>query len=322
MANGPLDISDVPLLYSFTVVAEESNLHRAAERLFMSQPPLSRRIKRLEERLGLTLFIRHTKGLTLTEDGVRVLEAVRPLLKLQAQTFRLLQDLAKPSAKVFALGFTTAFEQGVFTGVENRLRGHYGKRLRIVRESSPKLVRGIRKGRLDASLVALPLDAPGLVVTPLPYDEPLMAVLPEGLPEAKSESAPLRVFNGTPLFWFRRESNPAFSITRGVFLSIRVFIPYFWKSRRSTTYCWPVSPPARAWGCCPLPLRLSDVRGSFSSRYRRETCCGFAWESRPLLGTPRASTNTSRSLVKRFHRHCESAREHPRCCVGIFDRFV
>ncbi len=219
MANDSFHSSDVPLLYYFSVVAEENNLHRAAERLFMSQPPLSRRIKHLEERLGLTLFIRHTKGLTLTEDGARVLEAVRPLLKSQVQTFRRLQALTRPSAKVFTLGFTTAFEQGVFIEVEKRLRGHYGKRLRVVRETSPKLVRSMRKGRLDAALVALPLDAPELTEMPLLYDEPLMAVLQEGLSESKSESPPLRVFNGKPLFWFRRESNPAFfDHTRGIFV--------------------------------------------------------------------------------------------------------
>lgn len=49
-------------------------MSRAAQRLFMSQPPLSRHIRQLEERLGVTLFVRHTRGLTLTEDGQRVLE--------------------------------------------------------------------------------------------------------------------------------------------------------------------------------------------------------------------------------------------------------
>lgn len=58
-------------------------MSRAAQRLFMSQPPLSRHIRQLEDRLGVTLFVRHTRGLTLTEDGQRVLEIVRPLLALQ-----------------------------------------------------------------------------------------------------------------------------------------------------------------------------------------------------------------------------------------------
>ena len=89
MTNTLLNPSDFHLLHYFAVVAEENNLHRAAERLFMSQPPLSRHIKRLEERLGLTLFIRHTKGLTLTDDGARVLAAIRPLLKAQGSAPRI-----------------------------------------------------------------------------------------------------------------------------------------------------------------------------------------------------------------------------------------
>lgn len=218
MTNNSLHPSDFQLLHYFSVVAEENNLCRAAERLFMAQPPLSRHIKKLEERLGLTLFIRHTKGLMLTEDGARVLKTIRPLLALQAKTFRHLEALAKPLEKALAVGFSTAFEQGVFTAIEAHLRKNYGNRLRVTRETSPKLVRDVRKGRLDVALVALPLEAPGLAVTPLPYAEPLTAVVPSRWAEARNKSLPLRTFNGKPLFWFRRESNPAFfDFTRGVF---------------------------------------------------------------------------------------------------------
>lgn len=218
MTNAPLSASDFQLLHYFAVVAEERNLHRAAERLFMSQPPLSRHIKRLEERLGLTLFIRHTKGLILTEDGARVLKTVRPLLNLQVKTFRQLEALAKPLEKNFALGFTTAFEQGVFAGMEARMCERYGARLRVVRKTSPRLAQDVRKGRLNAALVALPLDAPGLTMTPLHHEEPLVAALPASWLEARNRRLPLRALNGKPLFWFRRESNPAFfDYTRGVF---------------------------------------------------------------------------------------------------------
>jgi DNA-binding transcriptional LysR family regulator len=227
MTSGPINTSDFHLLHYFAVAAEENNLHRAAERLFISQPPLSRHIKRLEERLGLALFVRHTKGLSLTEDGARVLETIRPLLNLQAKTSRQLEALAKPSEKVFVMGFTTAFEQGVFAGMEVRMRERYGKRLRVVRETSPRLVRNMRKGKLDAALVALPLDAPGLTVMPLQYNESLAAVLPESWPEAKSKGLSLQTFNGKPLFWFHRESNPAFfDYTRGVFVHAG-FAPVF-----------------------------------------------------------------------------------------------
>ena len=187
-------------LRCFAVAAEESNLHRAAQRLLISQPPLSRLIKKLEERLGLTLFVRHTKGLTLTKDGARVLEIIRPLLRLQEKTFARLADLAQPVGNIIALGLTTAFEQGVFSGMEAHLRGRYGERLRVTRETSPRLARAVRRGGLDAALVALPLEAPGLALRPLPYAEPLQAVLPESWPEARHGSPPLRALSGKSLF--------------------------------------------------------------------------------------------------------------------------
>lgn len=69
MTTSPLHSLDIRLLRYFAVVAEENNMSRAAQRLFMSQPPLSRHIRQLEERLGVTLFVRHTRGLTLTDEG-------------------------------------------------------------------------------------------------------------------------------------------------------------------------------------------------------------------------------------------------------------
>ena len=141
-------------LRCFAVAAEESNLHRAAQRLLISQPPLSRLIKKLEERLGLTLFVRHTKGLTLTKDGARVLEIIRPLLRLQEKTFARLADLAQPVGNIIALGLSTAFEQGIFSGMEAHLRGRYGERLRVTRETSPRLARAVRRGGLDAALMS------------------------------------------------------------------------------------------------------------------------------------------------------------------------
>ena len=105
--------------------------------------------------------------------------------------------------------------------MEAHLRGRYGERLRVTRETSPRLARAVRRGGLDAALVALPLEAPGLALRPLPYAEPLQAVLPESWPEARHGSPPLRALSGKSLFWFRRESNPAFfDHMRGVFAHV------------------------------------------------------------------------------------------------------
>ena len=217
MTTSSLHSLDIRLLRYFSVVAEENNMSRAAQRLFMSQPPLSRHIRQLEERLGVTLFVRHTRGLTLTEDGQRVLEIVRPLLALQDKTWAALGQLAKTGEQSLRLGLSTAFEQGVFTALESRLNMRVQK-LRIVRHGSPELARQVRRGKLDAALVALPLETPGLTVMQLGWQEPMIAALPAIWPEASLPSLSLTTLNHRPLFWFKRERNPAFfDYTRHIF---------------------------------------------------------------------------------------------------------
>lgn len=127
MTTSPLHSLDIRLLRYFSVVAEENNMSRAAQRLFMSQPPLSRHIRQLEERLGVTLFVRHTRGLTLTEDGQHVLEMVRPLLDLQDKTYAALSQLTQIREPSLRLGLSTAFEQGVFAALESQLTTHVQK---------------------------------------------------------------------------------------------------------------------------------------------------------------------------------------------------
>ncbi|XHA16435.1 LysR family transcriptional regulator [Citrobacter farmeri] len=209
MTTPPLHFLDIRLLRYFAVVAEENNMSRAAQRLFMSQPPLSRHIRQLEERLGVTLFVRHTKGLTLTNEGLQVLEIVRPLLELQDKTWAALSQLAPNDVQSLRLGLTTAFEQGVFAGLETQMNTRV-RTLRLVRQGSPDLVRQVRRGKLDAAVVALPLESVGLAVTSLDWHEPLIAALPAIWPEAGRESLLLAELNHRPLFWFSRERNPAF----------------------------------------------------------------------------------------------------------------
>ncbi|POT54822.1 LysR family transcriptional regulator [Citrobacter amalonaticus] len=209
MTTSTLHSLDIRLLRYFAVVAEENNMSRAAQRLFMSQPPLSRHIRQLEERLGVTLFVRHTKGLTLTDEGLRVLEIIRPLLALQEKTYAALHQLAQNGVPVLRLGLSTAFEQGVFASLETQVNTRVDT-LHVVRHGSPELVRQVRRGKLDAALVALPLETAGLVVTLLGGQDPLIAALPASWPEASLTSLFLNALNHRPLFWFKRERNPAF----------------------------------------------------------------------------------------------------------------
>lgn len=217
MTTSRLHSLDIRLLRAFAVVAEENNISRATQRLFISQPPLTRHIRHLEAQLGVTLFQRHSKGLILTDAGREVLEMIRPLLVLQERTLAALSQLSAHSPQPLRLGLTTAFEQGIFAAVESALSDHT-RTLHITRHASPALAQQVRKGKLDAALVALPLNTEGLHLHPLPYQEPLIAALPVSWPEAARPALTLRALNHRPLFWFKRERNPDFfDYTRRIF---------------------------------------------------------------------------------------------------------
>ena len=217
MTTSRLHSLDIRLLRAFAVVAEENNISRAAQRLFISQPPLSRHMRYLEAQLGVTLFQRHSKGLILTDAGREVLAIIRPMLALQERTLAALSELAVHSPQALRLGVTTAFEQGIFAAVEAALSEHT-RALHITRHASPALAQQVRKGKLDAALVALPLNTEGLHLHPLPYQEPLIAAVPASWPEAVIPALTLSALNHRPLFWFKRERNPDFfDYTRRIF---------------------------------------------------------------------------------------------------------
>ena len=217
MTTSRLHSLDIRLLRAFAVVAEENNISRAAQRLFISQPPLTRHIRHLEAQLGVTLFQRHSKGLILTDAGREVLAIIRPMLALQERTLAALSELSVHSPPSLRLGVTTAFEQGIFAAVESALSEHT-RGLHITRHASPALAQQVRKGKLDAALVALPLNTEGLHLHPLPYQEPLIAAVPASWSEAVTPALTLSALNHRPLFWFKRERNPDFfDYTRRIF---------------------------------------------------------------------------------------------------------
>jgi len=102
---------------AFIAVADALSVTKAAERLHISQPPLSRHIQQLENELGLTLFVRHRQGVTLTEPGRQLLEKARAW-EAAAQTFH---DAAKEARSTEGARVRVGIAWGLWD-VVNRVR--------------------------------------------------------------------------------------------------------------------------------------------------------------------------------------------------------
>ncbi|WP_431033674.1 LysR substrate-binding domain-containing protein [Streptomyces sp. P6-2-1] len=190
----------------FVTVAEESHFGRAAARLHMSQPPLSRAVKKLEADVGTPLLLRSPTGTTLTPVGRVLLEEARGLLDhadrlrervaAAAGTARLdvgiLGDSADPGAGRLAEAFRTR---------------HPGIELRVRDTDLTDPTCGLRAGRVDVALTRGPFDETGVSVRELRSD-PVGVVLRADDPLAGAGSLTRADLAKRPWFQFPPGTDP------------------------------------------------------------------------------------------------------------------
>ena len=198
---------DLRSLRYFTVVAEELNITRAAERLNMSQPPLSSQIKGLEEELGVQLFVRGKRHLTMTEAGALLYRRARQLLELSDQTQQEIRSMEGLSGDLnislvegrapyllarWIAGFRSEFPQ---VGVH------------LWNGSGDEVMERLHRGLADLALVAAPYN-PELLDGFSVGREPWVAMMSQDHPLAQEEGnfLPLRRLVGQPLFIPNRRS--------------------------------------------------------------------------------------------------------------------
>lgn len=199
---------DTHALTLFCAVARCLNFRQAAEQLHMTQPPLSRAIKTLEDKLGARLFERDTQGVALTQAGRTLLpQALHILALLDAAQTSLQRDAAPARLR---LGLTSSVAAGLFRPLLAALEAQLGNvRLELTAAPSPRLVAAVRKGQLDAALLALPSATFDLAVQPLAR-QPMMLALPAGHRLAKKRKLSLTDIAAESIYWFERARQPAF----------------------------------------------------------------------------------------------------------------
>jgi DNA-binding transcriptional LysR family regulator len=194
----------------FVAVAEELHFRRAAERLYVAQPAVSEQVRKLEDELGVQLFDRTHRNVSLTAGGAALLDEARRVLQ-QAEIARMAaRNAAQGTAGRLRLGHVPDLLPGSVARAL-RMLGAGGSRMEIHLETGPalRLIGQLRARQLDVVLVGLPVPTSGLRVTRI-GGERAMAVLPAGHPHASAESVSLNRLAPERVIVLPRDSNPAF----------------------------------------------------------------------------------------------------------------
>ncbi len=175
---------DLRQLRYFLAVAEERSVTRAAARLHLTQPPLSAQLARLEHEVGVELFVRHRRGVDLTEAGRHLVEHARRLLADVDTAAEAVRRIGQGRSGRLVLAFVSATGWSVLPPLLRRFHEALPEvELRFVEAASDEVAEHVRARRADLGLVHLP---PGGAATGVGPDldvavvrrEPLVAVLP------------------------------------------------------------------------------------------------------------------------------------------------
>ena len=195
-------------LHYFTVVAQELNITRAAEKLSMSQPPLSNQIKTLEEELGVQLFIRGKRHLELTEEGGLLLRRAVQIQELADKTRQEIASLREGMTGVIYLSMV----EGRAPFLAARWIAGFREEFPLVRYnlwngSSDDVLDRLHKGLADLAVIAAPYDTEHLEGFPVGR-EPWIAMLHPDHPLAQTvgDTIPLSSLAGEPLIVPSRKS--------------------------------------------------------------------------------------------------------------------
>jgi DNA-binding transcriptional LysR family regulator len=191
-------------LRAFIAVAEESSITRAAERLHISQPPLSRLIRQLEDELNVTLFARHRQGVTLTDTGRHLLEKARMLSTAASDFFETASETTRNHVKKVRIGIGWGLWEAV-----NKIRVAYAKQFPGVTIEAVDIMcpdvytEQLESRSLDVVFARPPFESAAVSSTAM-FDERIVAVLSGDSPLASRKTLRIRdLASETLLLWDR-----------------------------------------------------------------------------------------------------------------------
>ena len=150
---------DIRTLSYFVTIAEELNITKAAEKLCMSQPPLSSQMKALEEELDTVLFIRGKRHLQLTESGKLLYRHAKEILSLVNKTSEEIRAMGKGMRGKIAIGLVEGSAPIIAASwIETFLSSYSNVEFSVVDGNSDELIAKLRSGLIDMAVITSPCD--------------------------------------------------------------------------------------------------------------------------------------------------------------------
>lgn len=198
-------------LRAFVAVAEELSFTKAARRLHISQPPLSRQIQQLERDIGVRLFDRGPRRIALTDRGRLLLDDARRLGTIADAFVDAAQRVKRKNAGMVRIGIAWGLWKAVY-----RIRTLYAKEHPAVEITGEDLgvhadslhpVDAFRRQRIDVALTRAAVDGRAIECAPL-FHERITMLVREDHPLARSRAVGLPQLIGEPLLLFDRRLSP------------------------------------------------------------------------------------------------------------------
>jgi DNA-binding transcriptional LysR family regulator len=183
---------ELRLLRYFAVVAEELHVGHAAARLYISQPALSQQIRVLEDQVGLPLFVRHPRGMRLTDAGEALLAEAREVIERSERLEETAEDLRRGVTESLRIALPPGMPQSLLPELLAPLRErHPDARVEVRELTTPEQVDALHDNSIDLGLVREPIDDSTLARRAL-LVEPLGVSLPAAHPLAARETLSLQ----------------------------------------------------------------------------------------------------------------------------------
>ncbi|MFD1953546.1 LysR family transcriptional regulator [Paenibacillus thailandensis] len=193
---------DIKHLQYIVEIIRQNSFTKAAEKLHVTQPTISKAIKGLENELGQDVFVREGKQVKLTDTGEAIYRYAQPIMQLFDGLTTELSDLAYLRKGSVRIGLPPMTGANFFPEVMKQFQERYpGIAVHMVEEGAKKIEEAIREGELDAGVVLLPVDQASFHTIPL-VAERIMAVVHPGHPIAERDEVRLAELAEEPFVMF------------------------------------------------------------------------------------------------------------------------